>query len=103
MTALFACAERRALYRPSFATRSPFSPSSCMATLVKGGGDALSTRQNSVAEKPLIASSVRRALIVIGSVDFGTIGKCVTSRMRGGMLLVLTELTRPGVPLVVLL
>ena len=32
------------------------------------------------------------------SVDLGTSGKCVTSRMSGATLPLMTELTAPGVP-----
>src|SRR5438874_12584688 len=49
---------------------------------------------------PLASSSLTRAVIATLSDGRGTGGKWVTSVIMGAMLLVRTELARPGVPLI---
>src|SRR4051794_12863490 len=59
---------------------------------------APSTRHFSAAVRPVACSSERRAVIVTVSVDLGTSGNCVMSRISGATLLLATELAAPGVP-----
>ena len=56
------------------------------------------TRQCSVTTGTLASSFTAFAVIVTGSVDFGSSGKWVTPEMTGAMSPAATEFAAPGVP-----